>query len=71
MSFLLALGQGDATVSFVTVKAARAGEAGFAVAADEVRSLAMRAADAAKNTADLIGRTVRRKGRDITENGFQ
>ncbi|MFZ7113410.1 MAG: methyl-accepting chemotaxis protein [Desulfatiglandales bacterium] len=44
------------------VEAARAGEAGagFAVVADEVRNLAIRAAGAAKNTADLIDGTVKK-----------
>jgi len=44
------------------VEAARAGEAGagFAVVADEVRNLAMRAAAAAKDTAEMIEGTVKK-----------
>ncbi len=60
------------------VEAARAGEAGagFAVVADEVRNLAMRAAEAARNTSNLLEKTVTRvkDGSDLmgrTNEAFQ
>ena len=53
------------------VEAARAGEAGagFAVVAEEVRNLALRSADAAKNTAELIDGTVKKikNGSELVE----
>ena len=57
------------------VEAARAGEAGagFAVVADEVRNLAMRAAEAAKNTSELIQDTTGKvaQGAGLVENTSQ
>ena len=52
------------------VEAARAGDAGkgFAVVAEEVRNLAMRSAEAAKNTANLIEEAVRNSNNGVAIN---
>ncbi|HPG41871.1 MAG TPA: methyl-accepting chemotaxis protein [bacterium] len=52
------------------VEAARAGESGkgFAVVAEEVRNLALRSAEAAKDTANLIQEAVKNAGNGVTLN---
>ncbi len=53
------------------VEAARAGDSGrgFAVVAEEVRSLALRSAEAARNTAELIAESVRSTELGVAING--
>ena len=53
------------------VEAARAGEAGkgFAVVAEEVRNLAMRSAEAAKNTANMIEESVKNAQNGVNISG--